>query len=167
MVDFLVLLQSANDFIIFEELAIVVLNHSINILYFSLNLLGVGQRVQWTYYVFNLCVSNFFPFLLSRHYLLLLSCLRTLLDSYKIFFVKGHAFLRSFDLHTLADAELTIEVFGYDRFFEADEEKGFVFVFEEVTKSGVVGAEVFGEVFVALFWVKELFDAPDAEDGCG
>lgn len=28
---------------------------------------------------------------------------------------------------------------------------------------GVVRTEVFGEVFVALFGVEELFDAPDAE----
>lgn len=86
--------------------------------------------MERTYNILYLGVAYLLPFLFGGHYFFLLSCLCTLLNGYEIFLLKDHSFLRGFNLYSLADTVLFIEILGVDGLLEFDQEEGFVFVFE-------------------------------------
>ena len=89
--------EAADDFCIFEELAVVVFDHSVYLFFFGCQLLLIGKGMKRRDDVFYLCVPDLLPVLFCCFYFFLFHSSCALLNGDEFIIIKLHALLRWFD----------------------------------------------------------------------
>jgi hypothetical protein len=160
--ELLALAQQPVHFGVAEVLFVVVLNHSGQVSLLPLDLLIVGQGVQWLDDVLDARLPYLCLLLGRGNHLPLLVCALALLDRQEFLLGHLHALLKCLRLDALVLSELSVELFDCDWAGEPDDEEGLIPQFEKMRGFGML-AEVLAEVFVAGLGVEELLNAPNAD----
>jgi hypothetical protein len=143
-------------------LFVVILDNSVQISLFGLDLLVVRKGVQWLHDVLYLGGEHFGPFFLTRRHFPLLGWTGALFDSQKLSLGQLHALLERLSLHSLILGKLRIEFFRHHRRIKLDHKEGLILQLEQMGGVGLL-SEILGEVLVAGLGVEVFLDAPDAE----
>jgi hypothetical protein len=98
------------DLVVPKELSVVVLNYSVQILLFPLDLLFIGHRMQRFNYIFNFCIPHLLPILLSGLHFSFLRCPGALFNGHELMIVDAHTFLHGFGLDSFAFGKFCIKL---------------------------------------------------------
>lgn len=142
------LLQSADDLRVSEELPVVVLQYTIEILSLTLQLFRVIQGMQGFNDIFDLCVFDLLKLFRGCNELPLLGRSLNLFNGEELLLRELHSFLQCFGFDPLVLRVLGVELLGRYGRAEPDYEEGLAFLLQKMGEISVF-SEIFAEIFIA------------------